>query len=147
MALSVSTYVVFTLGGFVLLESGLIETIAYWIGYGSAIDNGMTETIMFALGSFNPLFFPVHARTRVCPRSEDSARGFWLVQIACLIVTMAVSAGLYALILLTFERCLGRTSARPRRGSSHSPETHIDLGIPNPGRPRDRSGLTNLGGV
>ena len=115
VAVSVSLYVAATFGGAVLMELGGTEEIAGWLGYRNPDDSVMVNLITYGLGALNP-FVAQFVPLMMLFGTDDTPRLLGcLSQIAGILFTVAVAIGLFELTVLTFERCLGRTSERPRR--------------------------------
>ena len=118
MALSVSTYVVVSLGWLFLVAMSAPQTLIYKLSSGGKPPRGETLWLDVALLAFDPVGGQMASYAMTLQPGVADRAWFWAVSGAGLLAAFVLAAGLFGLTVTTFERSLGRAaSARPRVAS------------------------------
>ncbi len=128
-AASVSIYVLFAFGWPILLELGIGEILT-WLaikGLGITVDNFVFNRLFgYGLLALCPIggqlmpcqVYQLHSLIQNSPMSPEHSplQTMWWLMLGLVLVILTATAGaLYALTLLSFEHCLGRSSEHPRK--------------------------------
>jgi hypothetical protein len=119
IATTLTLYILATIAWPILSELGL----AAWVSWaGQPADLGEMIWLLNGVGSVSPLLGPNASASGIeyglTPRERAS---LWLMESGSCLAALTLAAGLLALTVATFDRCLGRVSERPRETGSPAP--------------------------
>ena len=113
VAVSVMICAVFAIGWVPALELGL--EILVKIGFWEVSDLRPVEFFMNVVGVACPLGGQYFTFETASWPAADSRLSLYIAQVIVLLATIGFALGILALTLVTFDRCVGRVSERPRR--------------------------------
>jgi ABC-type transport system involved in multi-copper enzyme maturation permease subunit len=113
VAVSVTSCTFFAIGWVPLIECG--GEILVGIGLWPESDPGTLEFLMYVVGVACPMGGQYFTFETASWPAADSRLSLYIAQVIVLLATIGFALGVLALTLLTFDRCVGRMSERPRR--------------------------------
>jgi ABC-type transport system involved in multi-copper enzyme maturation permease subunit len=113
VAVSVTSCAFFAIGWVPLIEVG--GEILVDVGLWPESDVRTLEFLMYVVGAACPMGGQYFTFVTASWPAADSRLSLYIAQVIVLLATIGIALGVLALTLLTFDRCVGRMSERPRR--------------------------------